>query len=225
MTAPRPSAVLFDAVGTLLVPNPPVGEAYAHHGRRYGSRLSEAEVTRRFRRAFKREDERDRTRFGWRTDERRERRRWCSIVRAVFDDAWLGDALFARLWRHFAEPDNWRLAPGAVEAIELVRSHGLPWALASNFDTRLLRIVRAMPELASAKQVFVSSAVGWRKPSPKFFATIERELALEPHRLLLVGDDLVNDFQAAQAAGWQAMLVDPGKRLAGLAGLLSPASS
>ena len=50
-------AVVFDAVGTLLHPDPAAGEAYAVVGRRLGSQLSLAEITRRFAVAFAREEE------------------------------------------------------------------------------------------------------------------------------------------------------------------------
>ena len=40
--------VLFDAVGTLIYPDPPVAEAYRSIGRRFGSRLSVEQIAARF---------------------------------------------------------------------------------------------------------------------------------------------------------------------------------
>src|SRR5207302_1039003 len=47
-------AVFFDAVGTLIHPEPPAGAVYAEVGRRHGSRLTAAEIARRFAAAFRR---------------------------------------------------------------------------------------------------------------------------------------------------------------------------
>ena len=49
------------------------------------------------------------------------------------------------------------------------------------------------------------------KPSQAFFETGSSLLAAKPHELLMVGDDLINDIQGAQDAGYQAVLVQTGK--------------
>ncbi|NCG04748.1 MAG: TIGR01458 family HAD-type hydrolase [Bacteroidetes bacterium] len=49
------------------------------------------------------------------------------------------------------------------------------------------------------------------KPSQAFFEMGSSLLAAKPHELLMVGDDLVNDIQGAQNAGYLAVLVQTGK--------------
>ena len=49
------------------------------------------------------------------------------------------------------------------------------------------------------------------KPSQAFFEMGSSLLAAKPHELLMVGDDLINDIQGAQDAGYQAVLVQTGK--------------
>ena len=53
-------AVYFDAVGTLLHPQPPAAEVYATVGSRFGSRYSLPEIDRRFRVAFRKQERADR---------------------------------------------------------------------------------------------------------------------------------------------------------------------
>jgi putative hydrolase of the HAD superfamily len=202
-------AVLFDAVGTLIEPDPPVAVAYEAAGRRFGSSLSCDELLPRFRAAFARQERLDETELLGATDEARERRRWQAIVADVFDDVADGAGLFAELWRHFAEPANWLLCPGAGECWRRLSAQGLTLGIASNFDARLEAICRGLEPLADCRHVFVSSRLSVRKPSPVFFSAIAERLAIPPDRLLLVGDDLVNDYQAARAVGWQSILVDP----------------
>ena len=78
-------AVVFDAVGTLLTPEPSAAEVYAEVGRRFGSRLDLPAIRARFRAAFAQEDERDRA-ASWRTDPAREERRWRAIVAHTLPD-------------------------------------------------------------------------------------------------------------------------------------------
>jgi len=61
------------------------------------------------------------------------------------------------------------------------------------------------------------------KPAPEFFRAGVRRLGLEPHAVLMVGDDVRTDVGGAQAAGLRAALVKTGKfRPADLEGDLRP---
>ena len=46
-------AVVFDAVGTVIHPDPPAAEVYVEVGRRFGSRLGMADIVGRFAAAFR----------------------------------------------------------------------------------------------------------------------------------------------------------------------------
>jgi putative hydrolase of the HAD superfamily len=80
--------------------------------------------------------------------------------------------------------------------------------IASNFDARLLALCRALPPLDRAKHIFPSSVVGFAKPCREYFQRVQQKLAVQPHEILLVGDDPVADYAGAIAAGWQAVLLD-----------------
>src|SRR5690349_8543081 len=77
---PTPRVVLFDAVGTLIFPDPPVVEAYWQTGYRFGSRLSRQQIYAAFRVAFPQHH------ISGQTDESVERKRWRAVVVQVFDD-------------------------------------------------------------------------------------------------------------------------------------------
>src|SRR5207253_3715625 len=57
-------AVVFDAVGTLITPDPPAPAVYAEVGRKFGSRLGVEVIAARFRAAFRAGEETDRA-AGW----------------------------------------------------------------------------------------------------------------------------------------------------------------
>jgi len=204
-------AVAFDAVGTLITPDPPVAAVYHAAGRRYGSRLTADQVGPRFRATFRAEEDCDRA-TGWRTDPDREAERWRRIVSAVLDDVTDPEACFRELWDHFARPAAWRCLPDVGPVLGELSRRGVAVALASNFDSRLRSVAAGLPELADVGPVVVSAEVGWRKPARQYFDALVRTLAFAADEVLVVGDDFENDYAGATAAGLPAVLLDTGGR-------------
>src|SRR5687767_6853183 len=101
--------VLFDAVGTLIYADPPVRVAYAAAAGQSGLVLDEATVERRFLEAFRKHHWRSTGDNDCVTSEDIERSRWRAIVDDVFHEVAPCEALFERLWHHFAQPASWRL--------------------------------------------------------------------------------------------------------------------
>lgn len=200
--------MLFDAVGTLIYPHPPVAAAYGAVARCHGSALSEAEISERFRAAFARQEAIDANRNGSRTDENREFRRWQAIVSETLCDVHDAAAAFEELWRHFALAENWRLFDDVAGVWKALKARGFRLAVASNFDGRLRSICRGLPPLDCCEDVYVSSELGVRKPAIEFFRGVEERLRLASEQILLVGDDWTNDYLAARNAGWRALFLD-----------------
>jgi putative hydrolase of the HAD superfamily len=205
-------AVVFDAVGTLIQPNPPADVVYAEVGQRYGSKLSSETIRKRFTAAFMSQELLDRQ-AGWRTSEEREQQRWRTIVAKVLDDTENGDRCFAELYEHFSRPEAWRVdQEGLVVARALLR-RGYTVGLASNYDQRLRCVVGGILELGLFSPMVISAEVGWRKPAPSFFASLCDALRLTYGEVLYVGDDPDNDYHGANAAGVHAVLFDPGQKV------------
>lgn len=212
---PDVRAVFFDAVGTVIHPEPSAAAVYAAVGSRHGSRLSTAEVRLRFATAFREQEQADRA-AGWAVGPAREVERWRTIVAQALPDASDHDACFAELYEHFSLPSAWRLDPELPPTLAGLTSRGLTVGLASNFDERLRRVVAEVPCLAALSPLLISSEVGWRKPAAPFFAALCRAVTLPPAAILFVGDDPDNDYDGARRAGLQALLFDPQGRHAAL---------
>lgn len=202
------AAVFFDAVGTLIHPEPSAPAVYAAIGRRFGSRREESDIAPRFRAAFRHQEEIDYT-AGLRTSEERELARWRSIVREVLDDVTDAEACFQELYAHFARTEAWRCVPETATVLETLAARGHVLGIASNFDRRLRKIAAKLPELRAIRHLVVSSEIGWRKPAAAFFAEMRREAVAPAERILYIGDDPVNDYQGGRAAGLQAVLLAP----------------
>jgi putative hydrolase of the HAD superfamily len=201
-------AVVFDAVGTVIHPDPPAPQVYARVGRRFGSQLSEVVIPERFRASFEEEEARDRHE-GWRTSEKREVQRWRRIVAQVLDDVTDPEACFQELYRHFSLPEAWRVEPGTVTVAGELARRGLDLGLASNYDSRLRSVWAGLPALRPFRRLVISSEVGWRKPAPEFFAALCQTVGFSPGQILFIGDDPGNDYTGALAFGLQAVLFDP----------------
>jgi putative hydrolase of the HAD superfamily len=208
---PQISCVFFDAVGTLIHPDPPAGEVYATIGRRFGSRLTPDQTVSRFREAFALEEAADRAE-GLRTCEARERSRWRNIVHRVLNDVDDAEGCFEELFVHFSRPESWRLDRSAADALDELSGRGFVLGLASNFDSRLRSVVAGLPRLAPIRHLVISSEVGWRKPAQGFFDALRCACAREAATILFVGDDRTNDYDGARAAGLRALLYDPNRR-------------
>jgi putative hydrolase of the HAD superfamily len=195
--------VLFDAVGTLIYADPPVAEVYHAAGRQFGSRLGVDAIRRRFSTALAAHQ-----RNFLLTSEQTERERWRSIVGKVMVDVpHKRDEIFEKLWRHFAQPQHWRLYDDVANALTVL-SRRFHIGIASNFDARLKQIVSGHPPLAACEAVFVSSEIGYTKQDSRFFQAVEKQLGVAPAEIALVGDDEVSDVQGATAAGWRPIRLD-----------------
>lgn len=198
--------VAFDAVGTLIFPEPGVVPLYHSFGVEIGSTKSVEEIHARFARAYESEFEHSQSHA--RTNEEIERERWRRLVSHVFDDVPVREAQFEVLWKHFADPSNWSLYPDAAETWQALSVNGFTIAIASNFDSRLRPILEAHLPLASCPHVCISTEIGWSKPHPRFFQMVQRRLAVRAGEILLVGDSIRNDIRPAIDSGWQAIHID-----------------
>jgi len=206
-------AVYFDAVGTLLHPEPPAIAVYAEVARSQGSRLALPFIAERFQAAFAREEALDRA-ADYRTSEARELCRWRRIVAEVLDDVADPEACFQELYLHFGRPGAWRCDPQVESLLERLAQRGMLLGIASNFDHRLRPVLAGKQELRLLRGLVLSSEVGWRKPAPEFFAALVAAAGVPASAILYVGDDPHNDYQGAEKAGMRAVLLDRGGRQA-----------
>ena len=65
-----------------------------------------------------------------------------------------------------------------------------------------------LPNLSRIELRIISSLVGHRKPSPRFFESLLARASCEPTEVLFIGDKADTDVAAANAVGIPALRID-----------------
>jgi putative hydrolase of the HAD superfamily len=107
------------------------------------------------------------------------------------------------------------VGPDVVATLTELRRRGLRLGLCSNAPYRAASMRAQLEHLGLAPLLdaaVFSSAVGWRKPSPRIFERALAELGCAPAATLMVGDRVREDVEGAHAAGMRAVLLREHRR-------------
>lgn len=209
----KPKAVFLDAAGTLFESVKPVAVTYAEMARRYGMDVPHEEVSRRFRHCFATAPPMAFPGSDGQRLKAQERAWWHDVVRRVFEPA--GTFLrfedyFDELFAYFARPDSWELYGDARTTLESLKEAGLILVMISNFDSRVLEIIRGLGIADYFDSVFISSSAGFAKPAAGIFHLALERHGIAPHEAMHVGDSPETDVEGALNAGVPAVLLDRG---------------
>jgi putative hydrolase of the HAD superfamily len=202
----RLRAVLFDAAGPLIRLREPVGDTYARHALAHGARVPASRLEEAFARCLAAAEPMVFPGEPLARAEELERAWWRRLVDDCFRSADGSerprdfDALFERLWEHYAGAEAWALAPGVPEVLIALRSRGLATGIVSNFDQRLRRVLRALEIHHLFHAVVLPAEVGAAKPDRAIFDAALKRLGLAGEQVAYVGDRAL-DFEASRAAG------------------------
>ncbi|MCG8378671.1 MAG: HAD-IA family hydrolase [Proteobacteria bacterium] len=204
----KPLFIFFDLVGTLIYPNPPVVNIYHKYGKKFGSRLSRSDIQARFKEAFgiyftKSKFEQTHS------NEEVEIQRWKSVIEMVFTD--ISDKhenLFDELWIYFSKPESWVKNKCVTEYVRRLHEMKIYVGVASNFDKRIMRICMKHFPYIRQDRINYSTEIGYAKPNPLFYQAIKTKMNQIDGEYIMVGDDLINDIEAAKKAGWYAIHTD-----------------
>lgn len=200
----RVDIIFLDAGGTIIYPDPPIGEAYAAFAKGHGIDADPARLDAGFRRAFaaRKLDGSPQGRDWWR-----------ETVRETFRPYGEGndfEGLFTELYDHFASGAAWRPFDDAAETIETLRGRGYRTGLLSNWDDRLPDVLADLGLVPGLDPLVISWQVGAEKPDPRIFAAALTAADVAPARAVMVGDDFEADVLGARAAGMRAVHFVPG---------------
>lgn len=127
--------------------------------------------------------------------------RFAAKMRLPFDGA-QGRERFLRYFAQEHEP-----VPGAVEVCRaLSRRCRLAAATNGLIETQQVRI---QPVREYLDHLFISEAVGYIKPDPRFYQNMLEQLGEKAAHCLMVGDSLHTDIRGARACGMDSCWLNP----------------
>ena len=206
---PRPSALLLDAMGTLIHLRRPLGQTYAAAANRHGIEVEAAAIDRHFPAVLRAApplafpgldgEELAEAELQW----------WGNRIEEVLRAAGHGEApeaLRRELFEEFADPSLWFVHDEVRHWLERWHGRGLRMAVVSNFDSRLHGLLEGLGLNRWLEVVVVSSRAGAAKPSPKPFRLALEQLGVPPQQAWHIGDS-PEDVEGACAAGLQPILL------------------
>ena len=194
--------MLFDAAETLFTTRGSVGEIYGSIARLYGSKASIDAIQAAFARQF---------RGAGPLSQEDQKRWWKDVVHRVFSEVGMVDnfeQFFEQVYDRFRDSQGWILFPETTEVLTEVKKRSLKLGVISNFDDRAYSVMRSLNILQFFDSVTLSSETGYCKPDREIFDAAVRSLGVPASEVLLVGDSLHDDVEAAMNAGLPAVLVD-----------------
>jgi len=196
--------VTFDAGGTLITPYPSVGSIYSEVLANHGLTADPVVLERLFKERFL--EMRNAQKL---VSEESEKEFWRKLVFSVLE-LYFGqgyyEVIFEEMFQTFAQPERWKLMPGAVFAVNRLHSQNIRTAVLSNADSRFHQVLDGLGIGNLMEKIFISSEIGKEKPDPAVFRHVESVLSLESHQLLHIGDSLLHDVYGASNAGWKSVL-------------------
>lgn len=195
--------IFFDAAGTLIRLEQPVGWHYAEIARKHGLNADVQRMELAFREVWKARPFRPASPGGREQDDRPW---WRALALDVLrmaapslgkidENAWFQD-----LYAHFAKPGIWILYDDAARCLDRLAGR-FRLAVISNFDRRLRLVLEDLGVAAKFEQIFISSEIGCEKPDPGIFQQALNTMGVEAGRCLHAGDDPDRDWAGAAAAG------------------------
>jgi putative hydrolase of the HAD superfamily len=147
---------------------------------------------------------------------------WPAFNRAYGAEVGIAEELLAEadaIINEMALSDPWlwsHVNPGAVELLAALRGRGVPVGVVSNAGGHVEEVLAGLgvcqvgPGPGVEVAVVVDSTiVGVEKPDPRIFRFALDAIGVRPDRVLYVGDTVRNDVMGARAAGLHPLHLDP----------------
>lgn len=200
------AAIFLDLAGTLIQVKGSVAQVYRRVALDWGVVLDEQVLERRFSHVF---EQTPRLTYGATAWEQAERDWWRRLVWQVVEGGQFRDfeGYFSYLYAYFAQGAAWELYPEVIETLEQIQ---IPIVLVSNFDGRVVQILRELDLTPYFQHMVYSSQVGCAKPNRAIFDHALGLICVPPERVLHVGDSWREDVLGAQQAGLQALWLNRG---------------
>jgi HAD superfamily hydrolase (TIGR01662 family) len=123
----------------------------------------------------------------------------------------LAEVVYAAAARQFTAPGGFELRPGIPELLAELRARGLKLGVVANQAPHVLQRLEAVGIRESFDFLGISEIERLRKPDPRLFLAVCRELGVPPAECVMVGDRIDNDIAPAAQLGMRTVLLRSGR--------------
>jgi len=204
-------AVFFDAHNTIIYLSPEASDIYYLVGKEFGSKATIDD----YRRVY------NSLRDEWfahplrleaiqSKDPEKRKKWWRMFAQAVYSGVGMdeiSDEHFEKLYDGFTGTQFWRIFDDVEETLKSLKELNLKLGVISNWDTRLLTILKDVGLYDWFDSVVISSQVGFEKPSPQIFKIAAEAVGVPIESSIFVGDSPEKDVIAANNAGMKGVLI------------------
>ena len=239
MTGPiTASTICFDATGTLIETQHPVGETYHRIALDFGVDLPAWRLDDAFRRILRHAPARGLEGPSFEERCAHEVEWWFERIRQTFqatDSTVRFDDFpaFARtLFDFYARAEAWRPRPGVAALLARLRDRNARLFVVSNFDHRLPKILEALDLNQFFEEIVIPARAARAKPERALFEAVAAAVGQPLEALVYVGDDAPETLAAIAAHGLRVLDVrdipdaeDPDSLCDRLVGAFGPAAA
>ncbi|CAI4048384.1 Dpi35p SKDI_13G2600 [Saccharomyces kudriavzevii IFO 1802] len=218
----KPLIVTFDAYNTLYATKLPVMEQYCIVGRKYGIKTTPSTLTKNFPHVFKKLKE-DYPQYGKHSNIKPEEW-WSLLIRNVFVPIEIPDEMIDEILMRFEGFDSYFVYPDLIEFLSNLKSRypNIILGIISNTDPTFYKLLKNIGLYETfADSIYLSYELDLIKPDRAMFQYALDDIIRKNSHLLKmysreeilqhsfhIGDELKNDLEGAQAAGWTGILLD-----------------
>lgn len=207
---PLPEVIFFDAMGTLFGLKKSVGEIYQEFAKNYGVETNASSLNNAFIESYQaapslaftnpEPEEISQLEFIW----------WKDVVQDTFERVRILQKFsnftdfFTELYGYFGTKEPWYIYPDVIPCLQCWQEQKIPLGVISNFDSRLINILKVLDLESFFTSITISSLVGYAKPESDIF-----DIALRKHNVLAkkawhIGDSKKEDYLGAKNVGIHA---------------------
>jgi len=206
--------ILFDVGGTLITPTPSVGKIYSDVSAQFGLKKAPHFLQSRFKKEWA---------LKIKSTEPINKLWWRSLVKRIFKDLPIPhfNVFFETLYREFEKTHRWKIYPDVVPTLVKCKKRGLTLSVASNWDSRLSKLLKDLDLSKYFDNQSISINLGYMKPHPFFFKKALKKMKCKPDEVFHIGDDPLRDLKGAHHFGIRSFLIKRGNRFRGRSSLSS----
>ena len=205
-----PKVIFFDAMGTLFDLKSSVGEIYGQFAHQHGVETDVIKLNEAFIKSYQAAPDLAFATTELNASAEQEFIWWKNLVQTTFESIEVLDRFsnftdfFRELYVHFATKKPWYIYPDVVPCLEYWQQKKVELGIISNFDSRLLTVLKALDLEHFFTSVTISSLAGFAKPDRNIF-----QIALEKHGFTAqqawhIGDSKNEDYLGALNMGIRA---------------------